>query len=346
MPAAFPPIDHVIVWDDSLEVWVQEYEEPRDHSLNPAMVTKAVVSLFMTERSVAFTDPSAIVPLTVRLLNATRWLVIVSAFELVTVRVSAVRSDPRATVPAMVNVANRWPAPRVIVPLPPVNVTAESIDARVAAEEVSHDPAMESVEVPRLRSAGPLEVRLPSKMDVELVSVSAPDHVMLEANVVLIPGLTTTSCRVWVTLMEPPELLTTTIEVPGTKAPAAVLSDRTVRMLAFAVSAPPPPTVSVFVIIGRLAPDVVSVVVPGPPRIVIACATRLLEASVNVVVEEPPSNSTVLNSLPAKLAPANVMIWSVVASNVTKADPADQSAEVEAFVQLPEMVQVPEPNAM
>src|SRR3989441_1791342 len=308
MRAAFPPIDHVIVWDDSLEVWVQEYDEPRDHSLSPAMVTKAAVSLFLTERSVAFTDPSAIVPLTVRLLNAMGWLVILSAFEPVTVRVSAVRSAPRATAPAMVNVATRWPAPRVIVPLPPVNVTAESIDARVAAEEVSHDPAMESVEVPRLRTAGPLEVRLPSKMDVELVSISAPDQVMLEAKVVLIPGLTTMSCRVCVTLMEPPEMLTTTVEVPAANAPAAVLSERTVRMLAFAVSAPPTSTVRAFAIIGRLAPEVVNVVVPGPPWIVIVCATSPSEAIVNVVVEEPLSNSIVLNSLPAKLAPANVMI--------------------------------------
>src|SRR5213594_4480831 len=310
------------------------------------MVTEAVVSLFVTVRSVTLTDPSVIVPLTVRLLNAMRWFVIVNTFELVTVRVSALRSVARATVPAMVSVANRWLAPRVIEPVTLVKVTAEPIDVRVVAEEVSHDPAMESVDAPRFRTAGPLEFRLPLKTDVELVSVSAPDQVMLEANVVLIPGLTTTSCRVWVTLMEPPELLTTTIEVPGANAPAAVLSDRTVRMLAFAVSAPPPPTVSVFVIIGRLAPDVVSVVVPGPPRIVIVCATRPLEASVNVVVEEPPSNSIVLNSLPAKLAPANVMVWSVVASNVTTADPADQNAEFEAFVQLPEMVQVPEPNAM
>src|SRR3989475_2962525 len=267
MPAAFPPIDHVIVWDDSLEVWVQEYEEPRDHSLNRAMVTKAAVSLFLTERSVAFTDPSAIVPLTVRLLNAMRWLVILSAFELVTVGVSAVRSAPRATVRAMVNGATRWPAPRVIVPLPPVNVTAESIDARVAAEEVSHDPAMESVEVPRLRTAGPLEVRLPSKMDVELVSISAPDQVMLEAKVVLIPGLTTMSCRVCVTLMEPPEMLTTTVEVPAANAPAGWLSDRTGRVTAVAPSWTPTSTVRALAIIGRLAPDLVNGGLPGPPWI-------------------------------------------------------------------------------
>src|SRR5438128_10585794 len=117
MPAAFPPIDHVIVWDDSLEVWVQAYAEPRDHSLNPAMVTKAVVLLFVTVRSVAFTDPSAIVPLTVRLFNAMRCLTTVSTFEVVTDSVSPVRADPRATVLAMGRVGNRWCAARVLRPL-------------------------------------------------------------------------------------------------------------------------------------------------------------------------------------------------------------------------------------
>src|SRR3989454_4564019 len=236
------------------------------------------------------------------------WLFIVSTLEVVREGVSGVRSARRATVRAMVSGATRCPARGVIEPLPPVKVTAEPIDMTVAAEEVSHDPAIDSVEVPRLRTAGPLEVRLPSKMDVELVSVSAPDQVMLEAKVVLIPGLTTISCRVCATLMEPPEMLTTTVEVPAANAPAAVLSERTVRMLAFAVSAPPTSTVRAFAIIGRLAPEVVNVVVPGPPWIVIVCATSPSEAIVNVVVEEPLSNSIVLNSLPAKLAPANVMI--------------------------------------
>src|SRR5947199_392379 len=236
------------------------------------MVTEAVVSLFVTVRSVTVTEPSATVPLTVRLLNAMRWFVIVNTFELVTVRVSAVRSVARATVPVMVRVANRWLAPRVIEPLTLVKVTAEPIDVRVVAEEVSHDPAMESVDAPRFRTAGPLEIRLPLKTDVELVSVSAPDQVMLETKVVLIPGLTTMLYKV--------------------------------------------------------------------------CVTRPSAAIVNVVVEEPLSNSTVLNSLPARLAPANVMIWSVVALNVITADPADQDAEVEAFVQFPETIQVSEPNAM
>src|SRR5881396_3588520 len=196
---------------------------------------------------------------------------------------------------------------------------------------------MESVDAPRFRTAGPLEIRLPLKTDVELVSVSAPDQVMLETKVVLIPGLTTMSYNVCVT---------TTVDVPAANTPAAVLSERTVRMLALAVSAPPMPTVRAFAMIGRLAPEVVKIVVPEPPWIVMVWATRPSAAIVNVVVEEPLSNSTVLNSLPARLAPANVMIWSVVALNVTTADPADQDAEVEAFVQFPETIQVSEPNAM
>jgi len=42
------------------------------------------------------------------------WLVIVNVLEFATVRVSVVRSDARATVPAIVSVANRWPVPRTI----------------------------------------------------------------------------------------------------------------------------------------------------------------------------------------------------------------------------------------
>jgi len=190
MPAAFPPIVHVIVWDASLEVCVHAYDDPRDHSLKTAIVTKAVVSLFVTVRFVTLTDPSAIVPLTVRLLNAMLWLVIVNVLEFATVRVSAVTSDPRATVPAMVSLANRWPAPRRIEPLALVNVTEEPVDVRAVAVEVFQDPAIDSVADPKVRTAGPVELRSPLKTDVELVSVRAPDQVMLEAKVVLTPGFT------------------------------------------------------------------------------------------------------------------------------------------------------------
>jgi len=274
------------------------------------------------------------------------WLVIVNVLVFATVRVSAVTSDPRATVPAMVSVANRWPAPRRIEPLAPVNVTEEPVDVRVVAVEVFHDPAIDSVADPKVRTAGPMELRSPLKTDVELVSVRAPDQVMLEAKVVLTPGFTSRLYRVWFALIEPPELFTTIVEVPAANTPAAVLNDRTVMTLALATRAPPTPTVSAFAVIGRPEGEVVTVVVPDPPWIVIEFATSPFEAIMNVVVEEPLSNSIVLNSLPAKLAPAKVMIWSEVALNVTTADPVDQDAEVDAFVQFPETVQDSEPNAM
>src|SRR6266571_4786655 len=110
--------------------------------------------------------------------------------------------------------------------------------------------------------------------------------------------------------------------------------------LALAVRDPPTPTVSALAVIGRLEPEVVTLVVPGPPWIVIAFATRPSEAIVKVVVDDPLLNTIVLNSLPAKFVPAKVMIRSEVALNVTTADPEDQDAEVDAFVQFPETVQI------
>ena len=67
---------------------------------------------------------------------------------------------------------------------------------------------------------------------------------------------------------------------------------------------------------------------------------------VNVTVEDPLLNTTVPNSLPFKFAPAKAMVWSEVALKVTVADPADQEAVDEAFVQFPETVQDSDPKAM
>ncbi len=78
----------------------------------------------------------------------------------------------------------------------------------------------------------------------------------------------------------------------------------------------------------------------------IAFATRPREAIAKVTVEDPLSNTTVLNSLPVKLAPANVMVWSELALNVTTAVPAPHEAEVEVFVQFPETVHASEPKTM
>jgi len=106
-----------------------------------------------------------------------------------------------------------------------VNVAAELVEAKVVAEDVFQEPAMDSVEDPKVRTAGPVELRLLSKTDVEPVSVRAPDQMMLEAKVVLIPGFTSRLNSVCVTSMEPPETLTTMVEAPVANAPADVLND-------------------------------------------------------------------------------------------------------------------------
>ncbi|MGI0148004.1 MAG: hypothetical protein ACREDF_00540, partial [Thermoplasmata archaeon] len=61
---------------------------------------------------------------------------------------------------------------------------------RALTEEVFHDPPIEMVEDPKVRTAGPTEVRLPLMTAVAPVKVRMPDQVMLEAKTVLIPGLT------------------------------------------------------------------------------------------------------------------------------------------------------------
>jgi hypothetical protein len=345
-PAGFPPIDHVMVWDASLEEWVQPYEEPPSHALNAGMVTKAVPSLFVTARFETFTVPSAIVPFTVRALNATLWFVLVNAAETRTFKLVAVRSDLRVIVPPMVSDANCCPIPSVTVWFVPMNVTEDAVDVKGLAEAEFQDPAMEIVDVSNVRTAAPVEVKSPVNTGAEPVRVKSPDHVMFDVKVVPIPELTVRLLRAWGTRIDPPVVFTTMVEVPAANMPAEVSNDLTVNVLPFAVNAPPLDTVNVFARTGRFNPEVVRVAVPEPPRIATVFATKPRVAIVKTIVEAPLSNTTPLNSLPVRLAPANAMVWSEVARNVTVADPADQEAEVETFVQFPKTVQASEPNTM
>lgn len=77
-----------------------------------------------------------------------------------------------------------------------------------------------------------------------------------------------------------------------------------------------------------------------------AFATKPPDAIVKVTLEDPLLNTTVLNSLPARFAPAKAMLRSDAELKVTVDDPTDHEAEVEAFVQLPEIVHASEPKAM
>src|SRR5437879_7499433 len=167
------------------------------------------------------------------------------------VRFAAVTFDVRATVPAIVSVAKDWVAPIAMAWLVPVKITEEPVDVNAVTNDESHDPAMAIEAKSKARVAEPVDVTLPLKVTVVPISVSAPDHVTFEEKVVLTPEVTVRLKIGCVIRMEPPDALTTRIEVPAVKAPAEVSIDRIVMVLLPAVSVPPPAT-------SRLAPPVMS----------------------------------------------------------------------------------------
>ena len=74
--------------------------------------------------------------------------------------------------------------------------------------------------------------------------------------------------------------------------------------------------------------------------------TKALVAIVNATVGAPLLKTTLLNSGAFPGRAANVIVWSDDELNVTVAVPIAHDADVEAFVQDPEMVHDSEPNAM
>src|SRR6267143_350860 len=265
----------VMVWVVSLEECVHAYEDPGVQSPNAVIEIRAVPSLFVTVRFETFTDPSAIVPFTESWLNAMPWLVLVSVADAATVRFVAVKFDVRTRVPAIVSAANDWLAANAIVWFVPVNVTEEPADEKVVADDVSQEPAMEIEARPKVRTAGPVELRLPLKMIVVPVRVSVPDHVTFDEKVVLIPGITVRLKIGCVIRIDPPDALTTMVELAAAKAPAEVSIARTVMLLPPAVSAPPLPTVR-FAPPVMLFPDVVRVPVISrfpPTSVALFCVT-------------------------------------------------------------------------
>src|SRR5207245_11626360 len=100
--------------------------------------------------------------------------------ELVTVSVSATRSDAREMDPSIVSVANRWPPPRAMEPVVPVKLTVEPVAVSVDAEEVSQEPAMDIVEDPRSRTGGPVEGRFPLHTGVVRVRRGVRDQAMCD----------------------------------------------------------------------------------------------------------------------------------------------------------------------
>src|SRR5256886_5692446 len=229
-------------------------------------------------------------------------------------------------VPAIVSVAKDWLAPIAMVRVVPVKVTEEPVDVNVVTDDESHDPAMAIEARSKTRVAEPVDVTLPLKVTVVPVRVSAPDHVTLEEKVVLTPGITVRLKIGCVIRMEPPDTLTTRVEVPAVKAPAEVSIDRLGMGLLPAVSAPPPATSS-------LAPPVRSF----PDGVRVASMERVPSTSVALFCVTVPRMVRSWNPFEAS------RVRSVLAApdKVTVLEPFVNVAPMPDVSQLPLTVQAP-----
>jgi len=128
--------------------------------------------------------------------------------------------------------------------------------------------------------------------------------------------------------------------------PPVIATLDTVTMDAFAVRMPPLPTLSAPPVRPRLA--VARAVVEEPSEIVsVPAQIRALVAIVNVWADAAEElNEMLLNSLPGRFVPANVIVPPVALVKVTVPVPGVHEADVEAFVQVPVTVQLDEPMTM
>src|SRR2546430_12771849 len=124
--------------------------------------------------------------------------------------------------------------------------------------------------------------------------------------------------------------------------PPVIVTLETVNVEAFAVRIPPLPTFNAPPVNPRLA--VARAVVDDPSESIrVPAQFRALVGIVKVcadAAEEP--NVMLLNSLPERFAPANVIVPPVALLSVTVPVPAAHVADVEAFVHVPVIVHVDE----
>lgn len=176
----------------------------------------------------------------------------------------ATRGPRRVRVPALNVTAPKADPVASLRPPVPEKVTVEPVEVNALVDDVSQLPApIVTVAEAKLRVAGPLEARpLAPKLTVALVSVRLPLQVREPLNVVETPGLTVrllTTCR---TLIVPPDVLTTMVDVPTLNTPRCVSIDATVIVLAFAVKVPVAPRVMPATVMARPLAEVVRMVFP------------------------------------------------------------------------------------
>ena len=126
--------------------------------------------------------------------------------------------------------------------------------------------------------------------------------------------------------------------------PPVIVTPVTVMADAFAVRMPPLPTFNAPPVNPRLAVTRVVVEVTSEMFNVPAHRSPLVAIVKVCGVPAEELNVMLLNSLPERLAPANVIVPPVALVNVTVPVPGIHPADVEAFVQVPATVQVDTPR--
>lgn len=212
-------------------------------------------------------------------------------------------------VPETVSAAKPWVAARVIDLAAPVRVTEEPVEVNPVADEVFQTPATLSVAEPKASVAAPADARSEANVAVVPVRVSVPDQVIADAKVVVTADETVRLLRVCGMFVVPPEAFTTTVDVPTVNVPRWVSIEVTVSVDPLATIEPPALTFRATAFNGSEETPVFSVVTPVPPATVrVPAVLSPRAARVNVTVAAPALNVTLLNSLPARFVPANVIV--------------------------------------
>jgi len=228
----------------------------------------------------------------------------------------------------------RLPPPEIVRLAPPVMLFPDVVSV----------PTMDKVpltSIALLCVTAPEIVRLLKPLDASSVATvfAVPDMVT-----VLVPFVNTEPAPLVSQLPVLVNELVVSVIVP--LVPPVIVTLETVIAEAFAVRMPPFPTFSAPPVKPRLAVARAVVEDPSdtlrfPPQIM------ALVAIVNVWADAADEvNVMLLNSLPGRFVPANVMVPPVGLVNVAVPVPGLQEADVEAFVQVPVTVQVDEPMTM
>jgi hypothetical protein len=235
-------------------------------------------------------------------------------------------------------------APAAPLEMPPAIFAARTatVNAKVLPARIA--PAF-TVKVPDT-STRPVCVTVPAAEIVRLLKLFAAFRIAMLLTplivTVLVPFVNTEPAPLVSQFPESVRELVVSVIVP--LVPPVIVTAETVIADAFAVRMPPLPTFRAPPVNPRLAVARAVVEVTSEMFNVPAHRSPLVAIVKVCGVPAEELNVMLLNSLPGRLTPANVIVPPVALVNVTVPVPGIHPADVEAFVQVPATVQVDAPR--